>query len=148
MIFDKILNCSQLAFLSDNFKVAFKWISEVDANAIEVGKHQIIEGQVFAIVAEDFPREINPVLECHREFADIQLALQGEFDVGIRTISAGEVQGRGYDSERDLEFLDGEPNNYLTLRPGDLLVLFPTDLHAPMPPKFGTLKKIIIKVRL
>ena len=50
-----------------------------------------------------------------------------------------------YDAEKDIEFFDDVPDTYVTVLPGEFVVFFPDDAHAPLIGT-GAVHKVVIKV--
>ena len=59
---------------------------------------------------------------------------------------AGSTPLGTFDTQKDIQFFDDEPQTYYTLRPGQFTMLLPEDGHAPMVGE-GHIRKIIVKVR-
>ena len=87
-------------------------------------------------------------LEVHDEYIDIQILLEGEgesFGVAPRrslTAPCGEM-----DREKDILFYDDLPQYTVTIRPGEFVVFFPEDAHAPLIGE-GEITKAILKIKV
>lgn len=91
------------------------------------------------------------VLEAHREYIDIHVALRGAERIDWFPASALKVKAE-YDESRDVIFYErpGAAPAGLTLRPGMFAVMFPGDAHMPQLMADGAaapLLKAVVKVR-
>ena len=72
-----------------------------------------------------------PVAECkfeaHKKFCDIQCVVSGEEKMGITPAGKG-ISGP-YDEAKDVYFTEVEADEFVELKAGSVLVLYPEDLH-------------------
>lgn len=66
--------------------------------------------------------------EAHRTHIDLQMVVVGEERIGVAPL--GTLVAEPYDAERDLLWLSGT-GDFVTLRPGDFVLLWPEDGHMP-----------------
>lgn len=87
------------------------------------------------------------VLEIHRRYIDVHVLLEGSETVGWKAL--GEIKNicKPYDEAGDYELSDDTPTTYFTMHPGQCLIVFPEDPHAPIIGE-GTIRKAIGKVRV
>ena len=52
-----------------------------------------------------------------------------------------------YDESKDIIFYHDQPTSYVDLLPGDFVILFPEDGHAPFVGDGSPISKLIVKVR-
>ena len=52
MIFDTLENMHQYALLGERFAVAFAYLIDTNLTSLELGKHEIMDSEVFALVSE------------------------------------------------------------------------------------------------
>ncbi|MFN0170279.1 MAG: YhcH/YjgK/YiaL family protein [Bryobacteraceae bacterium] len=83
-------------------------------------------------------------LEAHRKYIDIQYSAMGKDIIGWKPIAEGDA-GRGYDPEKDIEFYDQQPEQWLDVREGVFAIFFPGDAHAPMA-TLEQITKLVVKV--
>lgn len=120
------------------------FLTSTDLASLPVGRIEIDADRLFAIVAEDMARSDRPDLEAHRRYVDVQMAIEGTFDILWRPLSACSVLRTPYDADADILFMSDEPSDRITVRPGVAAVLHPDDAHAPQPPA-DRVKKIVFK---
>lgn len=65
--------------------------------------------------------------EAHHKFCDIQCVVSGEEKMGITP--AGKGVAGAYNEAKDVYFVEVEADEYVELKAGSVLVLYPEDLH-------------------
>ena len=153
MIVDHLLNWRSYP-LGEAWEAAFRFLEELSADADE--KEYPIDGDgIFARVMS-YPTKPetsgDAVLEAHRKYVDIQMALIGSERIAVypshemRTLD-------GYDAVRDVEFFEyKEPAKLqLSMYPGTFACLLPQDAHMPQlftEEKGAVVKKVVVKILL
>ncbi len=149
MIHDHIDNLHLYLPLHPELARVEEFLHENDLGALEPGSIEL-GGAVTCIVAEyeTVPDE-DCVIEVHRRFVDVHVALQGVEGVGVAPaclcLQAGE-----YVEENDYQLLHGELS-LLALRPGTFAVFFPGDAHSPkrsLPHVGAAIRKLVFKLPL
>jgi YhcH/YjgK/YiaL family protein len=87
------------------------------------------------------------VLEVHRDYIDVHFLLQGEETIGWKDIDDVSNEVKAYDADADCALYDERATGYVTLHPGQFLVAFPEDPHAPIIGT-GKIRKAIAKVKV
>lgn len=87
------------------------------------------------------------VLEVHRRYLDVHILLEGEETIGWSPLSELKMEQQAYDAEADCALYADRPSTYVTLRPGQWLMAWPEDAHAPIIGQ-GKIRKLIAKLRL
>jgi YhcH/YjgK/YiaL family protein len=149
MIIDSLPHADRYRGLSERFALAFEYLRTVD-HAIADGRYEIEGNDIYATVMSYETKEPADLRhEAHRDFADIQLLLEGE-EVMYYTPAQRLGPGMGYVEAKDYEHF-GQPDHpeRLVVRPGEFAVFFPGEghrancaLHAPR-----QARKIVVKVR-
>ena len=85
-------------------------------------------------------------LEAHRHYIDIQIPLDGSEGYGWRPTQELTQSVAGYQAERDVEFFHDRPSAHIHVRPGEFLILFPEDAHAPLIGNEAEIKKLVFKI--
>ncbi len=105
-----------------------------------------IAGTVYATVSRSPARQRSEAsLEAHHRYIDIQFVISGVEEMGWRARSRCQRPQAQYDSEKDIEFFADTPDSYVTVRPGEFVVFFPDDAHAPLIGT-GVVHKVVIKM--
>ena len=116
-----------------------------DLTTVEPGRHDIDGDQCFVIVADDVRRDDVAPLEAHRQYIDVQIALQGSFDIMWSPLSSCTRVTKPYDTDDDVELYADAPSTRVHVAEGTAVVLYPDDAHAPQPPA-NAVRKCIFKV--
>jgi YhcH/YjgK/YiaL family protein len=146
MILDRLQNSARYVPLHPKFAEAFAFLSQARLAELAPGRHEIVGTQVYAMVAkgEGRPREV-ALLEGHRKYIDIQMVLSGVEEMGWRPHTAESPVATPYDAAKEAALYSGQPDAWVTVRPGQFAVFFPEDEHAPLVGK-GEIRKVIVKV--
>ena len=86
-------------------------------------------------------------LEAHRVYADVHVLLEGEETLGWSNTDDLREEDAPYNAEDDIVFFRERPQTFVTMRPGQCLVVYPEDAHAPLIGN-GRIRKLVAKVRL
>lgn len=148
MIKDKIENAGLYYGLSESIKTGFEWLKNNDLVNIECKRYVIDGDRVWANVQE-YETKDDAKYETHNKYIDIQYMIRGKEQVGV--VSKSEcVTCVDYDSEKDLEFLDSNVEDfYVPLNQGEFLLFYPTDAHKPSISCNNEkmfVKKVVVKV--
>lgn len=107
-----------------------------------------IAGTMHAVVSRSPARQRSEArLEAHRKHIDIQFVISGVEEMGWKARGRCQRPHDQYDAEKDIEFFADVPESYVTVHPGEFVVFFPDDAHAPLIGT-GTVHKVVIKVPL
>ena len=87
--------------------------------------------------------------ESHKKYLDVQIMINGTERVAIGNIQ--NMNEKSFDFEKDLVILKGEKAFDIIMKKGDVLVLFPNDVHKPElniseTDNSGNIRKIVTKV--
>jgi len=144
MILDTLKNIDRYQELHPYFARAFDWLRDADFAALPDGNYQIEGDELFVILARSDGRDASP-LEAHRRYIDIQFVVEGEDEIGWRSIGDCKQQRGAFDSGRDIVFFNDEPRFYAKLGIATFAILFPSDAHAPLSGT-GATRKAVVKV--
>ena len=146
MIIDTINNLSNYAGINPLFAEVVKFLNNNLLNQLENGKHFIKGDKLFVNItlAKGCTKE-SAVLETHRKMIDIQIPLDGEETYGYTPLQ--DLSGYEYDEEKDItKYGDTMAQTYITCRPGQTVIFFPQDGHAPCISERPEIKKAIFKI--
>ena len=128
------------------------YLAETDFSDMELGRYHLDGDNIFAILNNSTTSPASQRRpEAHRKYIDIQYVLEGVEDVGFACASDRLVVEEDLLEEKDIIFYSHVPNeSFVTLRPGDFIVLFPEDVHRVLCQKEGceTVRKVVGKVRV
>ena len=132
MILDKIENCTTYAGLSEHFRKAFDYLATGAYKQLPVGRHPIDGDNVYISVQKNALKPWEQgAWEGHRNYADIQIVIDGQEIMGVRSLGDTPVS-QPYDAARDVLFCQADAEGIaLPMESGDFCVLFSQDLHRP-----------------
>lgn len=143
------LKCSsRIESLHPMFKTAFDYVKSHDLLAKEPGRIEL-DGDVLFINRSTVKgvRQEDQVLELHRDYIDIHILLDGNERIGWKPLESCKNLKQAYDPAGDCMLYDEPAESYVDLRPGQFLIAYPEDAHAPIIGN-GTIQKLIVKVKL
>lgn len=150
MINDKVKNIRLYQGIHKNLDVAIDFLSSGGLDGLPLGRTDIQGDVIYAIVVEQTTRLHEDFeMEAHVQYADIHCPLEGNEVIETAEISTM-VPVKPYSADNDCLFVKGISVARCTLVPGDFMVCFPTDAHAPCiaDGKPMAIKKAILKVRM
>lgn len=86
-------------------------------------------------------------LEVHRRYADVHIPLSGVETIGWSPLSALKESYAPFDEPNDFALYSAEPQSRFRVEPGQFLIAFPEDAHAPLIGK-GQIRKLVAKIKL
>jgi YhcH/YjgK/YiaL family protein len=148
MIMDLLKNWGDYAWPNERFAKGFAQLNKLGADAAD-GRFELDDDSLFYMVQtyETKSRE-EQEFEAHREYADIQILLEGEESI-LWAPREGLHVSKSY--EPDAEFYSLIPGaTDLVLRPGQFCVFMPNDAHAPCITHETpcAVRKAVVKVKL
>ena len=127
-------------------KKAVEFLSEHPS--LGAGVYPIIGEDLYLTVSEGAMRTKEEApLEAHDRYIYVQLPIQGTETYGWSPRSRCRTPRGAFDRQKDIVFFEDRPESYVTLQPGDFVIFFPEDAHAPLIGT-GTIKKAILKMRV
>ena len=147
MIIDTIENLGKYVTLNLLFADVVEFLKNNDLQTIEEGKHFIKDKDLFVNiqVAKGKTQEA-AVLETHIEMIDIQIPITCEETFGYTPLC--DLPDFEYNAEKDItKYGDTKPQTYVTVKPGQFVIFFPQDGHAPCIINQPEIKKAIFKVK-
>lgn len=146
MILDSLKNAASVLALNPYFKQAFDYIKNNDLSKMELGKTILDGDNLFISVMEnEGKRSEEAKMESHRKYIDIQVIISGMETMGWTAIEHCTDSIDPYNAEKDLQFFTTKPTSYVTVNPGEFVIFFPEDGHAPGIGE-GLIKKAVVKV--
>lgn len=126
------------------FPKVVEWLQHNDLNTIPVGHYELQGKDLFVNIVDSAPKGREEAkLETHNRMIDIQIAIGGTEEHGYKHRSL--LSDALYNAESDISFYDEVPDAYITMRPGQFVIYFPQDGHAPAITPV-TLRKAIFKI--
>ena len=148
MILSDIRNLARYEGVAPALGAAIRWLIEHESDAFVKGETAVeFPGGEFVVKCEEpamMPRE-RVALEAHRRFIDIHVPLKGVEGIGWAPVEGLKHPHGEYDAERDIRFFGDVSVSILHVHPGQAVVFFPEDAHAPNI-GLGNHRKLCIKI--
>jgi YhcH/YjgK/YiaL family protein len=144
MILGRLGNPERIVPLHSRFREALEFLG----NAAEHSDGKItLDGESLYATISRQPGKTREeaFLESHRRYIDIHLCLEGEEEIGWRSIHQCGTVDTPYDGSNDFMAYVDRPSTWVRLTPGTFAVFFPEDAHAPLV-SGGTIRKAVVKV--
>lgn len=148
MIYSTLAESARIESLHPQFKKAFDYIKSHDLLNAELGRIELDGDNLFI-------NNVNPklitaeeqVLEVHRDYLDIHVPLDVVEIIGIKPLADCESLTQPYDQEKECALYNDKPTNFIRVHPGEFLIVYPEDAHAPLIGE-GMIRKLIVKIKL
>jgi YhcH/YjgK/YiaL family protein len=147
MIIDTIENLGKYVALNPLFADVIEFLKKNDLRTMEEGKYPIKDKNLFLSVqvAKQRTKE-SAFIETHIEMVDIQIPISCAETYGYSPLC--NLPEFEYDAEMDMtKYGDTKPQTYVTIKPGQFVIFFPQDGHAPCIIDEQEIKKVIFKVK-
>ena len=147
MIIDTIENLGKYVALNPLFADVIEFLKNNDLRTMEEGKYPIKDKNLFLSVqvAKQRTKE-SAFIETHIEMVDIQIPISCAETYGYSPLC--DLPEFEYDAEMDMtKYGDTKPQTYVTIKPGQFVIFFPQDGHAPCIIDEPEIKKVIFKVK-
>jgi len=147
MIIDTIENLGKYVALNPLFADVIEFLKNNDLRTMEEGKYPIKDKNLFLSVqvAKQRTKE-SAFIETHIEMVDIQIPISCAETYGYSPLC--DLPEFEYDAELDMtKYGDTKPQTYVTVKPGQFVIFFPQDGHAPCIIDEQEIKKVIFKVK-
>ena len=148
MIVSNLQNSERIESLHPLFKQLFDYVKTHDLLHTECGRIELAGDDLFI-------NNVNPtcvsasdqVLEVHRDYIDVHILLEGKERIGWKALEDVTDLKQAYQKEGDCALYSDTPTSFVDLLPGQFLIVFPEDPHAPVIGE-GRIRKLIGKVKL
>lgn len=148
MIIDSLENISNYEGLNPFLPKAIEFIQSLDMNDLEIGKIEVDGKNVFAMISDSkLKTPEQALLEVHNNYLDIQIPVSKAEGFGWKERTSLQHQAGDFDTTKDIQFYDDKPTVRFDLMPGNFVIFFPQDAHAPCVGE-GSVVKIVIKVKM
>lgn len=148
MILDNLEYSYVVEPLHPLFKQAFDYIKATDWSQVEPGKIVLKGDDLFINVSTIEAKTVEQArMETHQQYIDIQVPLNRSERMGWRRASDCKEITTAYNPEKDIAFYAEKGTTHLDVQPGEFVVFYPEDGHAPGIGE-GIIEKLIVKVRV
>ena len=148
MILSDLKHSERIESLHPLFKMLFDYVKSHDLLHTEPGRIEIDGDNLFInnVSAHGVSAEKQP-LEAHRDYIDVHILLEGVERIGWKSIDDVRHVSKPYEAEADCALYAEPASAYVDLLPGQFLIVYPEDPHAPLIGD-GPIRKLIGKVRI
>lgn len=148
MIISSLKHSKRIEPLHPLFKELFDYVKNNDLLNMPTGRIELKGSDLFInnVEAKGIKLEDQP-LEQHKDYIDVHILLQGEEAIGWKSEEKCRQLMEPYDSEKDCALYSDRGTAYITLNPGDFMIVYPEDPHAPLIGN-GKIRKLIAKIRI
>lgn len=147
MIIDVIGNTERIEGLNPWFKAVFDYIRTHDLAGMPVGRIDVAGDDAYIKIEDARGRSVGEaVYERHDKYIDIQMPLLVSESYGWKVKSGLGEESAPYNKEGDYTFYKDRVGDVFTLSPGEFVIFFPEDAHAPCIGE-GVIRKMVAKVR-
>lgn len=148
MILAKLKDSKRIESLHPFFHTLFEYVKTNDLSSVPTGRIELEGDQLFInVVDATLMTEEAQKLEVHRAYIDVHIPLGGEEIIGWKGLSDTGISEAPFDEDNDFALYAEPASTYIKVLPGDFLIVYPEDAHAPIIGQ-GKLRKLIAKVKL
>lgn len=145
MILDAIENLQKYEALNPLFCKVVEFLRTNPLDTCPLGKIAICGDDLYVNIVEAQPKTLAEALvETHRKMVDIQIPISGVEKHGY--VSLADLEEAEYQEQDDITFYKRPAKTYFDLCPGQFVIYFPQDGHAPAITSC-VLRKAIFKVK-
>ena len=146
MVIDTLENFAKYVPLNPLFAAVAEYMGKNDIFAQENGVVILDEKDLFVNYTTAKGKAIGEArIESHNRMIDIQIPLSCPETMGYTPRK--NLPEAEYNEEKDITFYKGEAEKYITINPGEFVIFFPEDGHAPCVSENEEIKKVIFKVK-
>lgn len=128
MIYTNLEQMERYLGLSASLDTAIRYLKEADLSKLVKGRNEV-DGETVFINRFDYDTlpEEKAAWEGHLQYADLHVVLSGEERIGVT--DASRLKETSRDEAADFVGYEGPVECWTPMRPGNLLVVFPEDVH-------------------
>lgn len=146
MILDTLENFGKYVSLNPLFPKVLEYLQNTDLMAQEPGCVNIDGNKLFVNHNVAKGKTVDQArMETHNAMIDIQIPLSCPEVIGY--IPRQYLSRAEYDATKDITFYQDRPEQYITVHPGEFVIFFPEDGHAPCISPVPEYKKVIFKIK-
>lgn len=147
MIKDLLENGHKYDRLHKNLRMVMEILQSLNLKELQPGHIELDGKYVYINVdkANGKNRE-EAKIEAHRKYIDIQVPISGKEVMGVMPVNDLKVVSMPYDEERDVMFYGDKITNWETVEPGEFIIFFPEDGHAPLVECGTGHRKLVVKI--
>jgi biofilm protein TabA len=150
MIIGRLEEAHEYSRLHGGFEAAFDVLRSTPFEELKPGRHEIMGDDLFLIIDHsDQKGRDGAKLEAHRKYIDVQFIVPRDGGVaeefGWKPAAGCTSTTEAYDEAKDVGFFGDKPDLWFSLPPGNFVIFFPSDAHAPLAGE-GKVVKAVVKI--
>lgn len=133
MIYENLSNAKKYAVFVPGMDKVLRAAEEYSPDSYPGGRVTIDGDEIYLNLAsyETHPNQ-EAVLEAHRKYIDVMIMVEGTETIHVKNVERLNRVTKEYDPNLDALLAELDPDvSVVRMEPGDVLVLFPQDAHAP-----------------
>lgn len=148
MILHAMNHSDRIENLHPRFKQLFDYIKSNDLLNAKTGRIEL-DGDLLFInnVHPTLVKAEEQVMEAHHVYLDVHIPLDGAEIMGWKPTADCVEERQAYNAEKDVKLFYDKPEQYVTIYPGEFLIVYPEDAHAPLIGE-GKIRKLVAKVKI
>ena len=148
MIQSNLQDSARYEALHPLFKQVFDYIKANDLSKVPAGRIELDGSNLFInVVDTELIPAASAKLEAHRKYIDIHVPLTQAELIACEHISGVGESEAPFDEENDFALYTYSQPTWSLVKPGEFLIVYPEDTHAPLVGN-GPQRKLIVKVLL
>jgi len=148
MIVDKLARGRRYRSLHPGFAKAFEFLTSAELKSMPAGRQDLDGERLYVSIEHATGRGRDGArLEAHRKYIDIQVTIDGAEEIGWMPLADCRNPSGAFMTDNDVGFFNDRPQGWIALPPGQFVLFFPDDAHAPLG-GVGPVRKAIVKVLL
>lgn len=148
MILSDISDSGRYEVLHPRIAQFFHYLHTHDLSQMPAGRIEVDGENLFVNVCETTMVSAEcQKLEVHRRYIDIHVPLLQAETIGWKHISELGESEAPFDEQDDYALYTDSPSSFVKVKPGEFLLVYPEDAHAPLIGE-GRQRKLIAKVLL
>ena len=128
MIYTEITHITRYKGLGEHLDKLIDYLTSHSLEELKNGRNEVDGDYAYinCFEYETLPEE-ETIFEAHEKYADIHMMISGKEKMGVSDVSVLTITKE--DKEADYVLGNGPTENYVTLKPGAALIVFPEDAH-------------------
>lgn len=148
MIVSNLKNSQRIEESDSLFKKLFEYVKSHDLLNAELGRITLDGDNLFINnVNPECVSQESQKLEVHRHYLDVHILLEGKERIGWKPLEDCVEQVQEYKEDGDCALYKDQASTYVDLLPGQFVIVYPEDAHAPIIGN-GKIRKLIAKIKL
>jgi len=134
--------------LNAHFQALADFLQSGKLSTLGAGRYDIVGDELYVIVSPEAATRPTGILEAHNRYIDVHTVIAGRECMGWAPRAQLQVQDAPFDAERDFICYRDKYRADFCVNPGELVVFFPEDGHAPLIGDGTAIHKAVFKVRV